>query len=461
MSKRTDPAFITNAERSGIALWVRLSLILAVGVLAGLASVAAVNRLYRNNLQSQASAVASVLDTDTVRSLAMPHGKEYDKNYAQLKQKMAAAKKSIGNVSFVYLMARDTAHGVYFLVDSEPKGSEGYSPNGQKYPEASVQLQASFSDGKRFVEGPVRDEWGTWLSALAPVGADSAAPVAMLGVDVPASSYWAVQLLVGGTPVLIAALAAGVVFTTEALRRRRQEALRMRSELVSIASHELRSPLAGLRWSQELMMSYPLDEKAKKSLEIMHNSTVKLQESIEDVLQLANLQSSTHQKLDLAEVNMGTLLADVFSVQQPVADEREISLVRSQDWPESFKIQVDERRMKRVFNNLVSNAIKYGKENTAVTVGYQATRDKYIISVSDHGIGIPKADQERVFSGFYRADNARRAAVDGTGMGLYLSRAIVQQHGGTLWLDSSEQSGTTVYVSLPITLAAPTTTDGR
>lgn len=210
-------------------------------------------------------------------------------------------------------------------------------------------------------------------------------------------------------------------------------------------------------------MNYPLDEKAKKSLEIMHNSTVKLQESIEDVLQLANLQSSTHHKLDLMDVDMSKLLDDVFSVQQPVADERHMTLVRSNDWPPSLTLRLDERRMKRVFNNLVSNAIKYGKENTAVTLGYQAARDKHIISVSDHGIGIPKADHERVFSGFYRADNARRASVDGTGMGLYLSRAIVQQHGGTLWLDSSEQAGTTVYVSLPLAAPAPdaVTTDGR
>lgn len=460
MSKRTDPAFIANAERPGVALWIRLSLILVAGVLAGLASLAAVNRLYWSNLQSQASAVASVLDAEMVESLTTPQSNDYAENYAYLKERLAAAKQSIGSVTFVYLMAHDSSRGVYFLVDSEPKGSEGYSPNGQAYAEASPQLQASFTEGKPFVEGPVRDRWGTWLSALAPVPANGSAPVAMLGIDVPASSYWAVQLLVGGTPVVIASLAAGVVYTTEALRRRRQEALRMRSELVSIASHELRSPLAGLRWSQELMMSYPLDEKAKKSLAIMHNSTVKLQESIEDVLQLANLQSNTHHRLDVAKVDMSELLADVFSVQQPVADERSISLVRSPDWPPSLVLQVDERRMKRVFNNLVSNAVKYGRENTAVTVGYQHAHDKHIISFSDHGIGIPKADQEKVFSGFYRADNARRAAVDGTGMGLYLSRAIVEQHGGALWLDSSEQAGTTVYVSLPLTAATPPT-DGQ
>lgn len=461
MSKRTDPAFIANAEQARLALWIRLLLIMTVGVLAGLASVAAVNKLYRSNLQSQAAAVASVLDATMVQSLTDPQADDYASNYAYLKQHLAAAKRSIGNVRFVYLMAHDSSKGVYFLVDSEPKDSEGYSPNGQPYAEASPKLQASFTSGAAFVEGPARDRWGTWLSALAPVQTGGSAPKAMLGMDVPASSYWAVQLLVGGTPVVIAALAAGVVYTTEALRRRRQEALRMRSELVSIASHELRSPLAGLRWSQELMMSYPLDEKAKKSLEIMHNSTVKLQESIEDVLQLANLQSSTHHRLDVATVDMGKLLTDVFSVQQPVADERNITLVRSQDWPPGLLLEVDERRMKRVFNNLVSNAVKYGRENTAVTVSYQLAQGKHIISVSDHGIGIPKADQEKVFSGFYRADNARRAAVDGTGMGLYLSRAIVEQHGGTLWLDSSEQAGTTVYVSLPLAATATPSTDSQ
>ena len=196
-------------------------------------------------------------------------------------------------------------------------------------------------------------------------------------------------------------------------------------------------------------MSYPLEEKVKKSLELMHNSTIKLQESIEDVLQLANLQSDGKHKLDLADVDMTNLVDDVFLVQQPAAEEHNITLKRSDDWPITLTLHVDERRLKRVFNNLVSNAVKYTKADTAVIIGYREATGRHVITVSDHGIGIPKGDQEKVFSGFYRADNARKASVNGTGMGLYLSRAIIEQHGGTLWIESSEQAGTTIYVSLP------------
>lgn len=446
--KSPDTAYITHKSGWVHGVWFKILIILLIGLVAGYFGQRAVSQLYRENLQSRAAMVADVLSGDTVEALKDPSNSAYHESYDDVKRKFAAVKESIGNGRFVYLMARNDAKGVYFLVDSEESGTDGYSPNGQVYTEASDELKQIFVDGGLFVEGPVRDRWGSWLSAHAPVKGENGNVIAVLGMDVPASTYVTMLAVSGGLPILIACLASVVVYMGARARRLDEEALRMRSELVSIASHELRSPLSGLRWSQELMLSYPLDEKVKKSVDLMHNSTIKLQESIEDVLQLANLQAGG-KRLDLADVNVSLLIDDVFAVQQPAAAEHQLTLSRAQDWPDTLLVRLDERRMKRVLNNLVSNAIKYGRPNTEVTIGYRKSQSGHVISVSDHGIGIPAEDQQKVFSGFFRADNARKAAVEGTGMGLYLSRAIVEQHGGKLWFESSEQAGTTIYLQLP------------
>ena len=99
--------------------------------------------------------------------------------------------------------------------------------------------------------------------------------------------------------------------------------------------------------------------------------------------------------------------------------------------------------MKRVLNNLISNAIKY------VQVGHERVDGKHVITITDHGIGIPKSEQDKVFGGFYRASNAVAKESSGTGMGLYMSRNTIEQHGGKLWLKSDEGKGTTVYIQLP------------
>jgi len=99
--------------------------------------------------------------------------------------------------------------------------------------------------------------------------------------------------------------------------------------------------------------------------------------------------------------------------------------------------------------NIVSNAIKYSPENSPITFLYDSKEDMHVIGVRDHGIGIPEEEQTKVLEGYYRATNATKVQAHGTGLGLWVTRLIVEKHGGVLRLDSKVGKGTTIYASFP------------
>jgi signal transduction histidine kinase len=111
---------------------------------------------------------------------------------------------------------------------------------------------------------------------------------------------------------------------------------------------------------------------------------------------------------------------------------------------------VDGEKMRQVFQNLVNNAFKYSKEGGHVEVGIKEDKNAVVFYVKDRGIGIPENQQHRLFEKFFRATNALTAHTDGTGLGLYIIKAIVEGHKGKVWFESKENVGTTFFVSLPI-----------
>lgn len=268
-----------------------------------------------------------------------------------------------------------------------------------------------------------------------------------LVVDRPRTATFTIALAI--LPLLIACIGSVVVVIVDRNRRRQLEFVERKAELISAIAHELISPLAGIRWGAEGLTHMSHEENTKKLASAMYKSANRLQENIDDVLSLARL-GSEGQKLNSCPTDMVRLIQEVFATQQLAADEKRVQLAWAPDWPAQLIITCDATRMKRVLNSLVSNAIKYTRDGTVVRVACVLTPDFQRIMVSDEGIGIPQAEQEKVFSGFYRAQNAIKSGRPGTGMGLYLARATVEQHGGTLWLQSAEDKGTTVGMDFPV-----------
>lgn len=434
------------AEQSPLLVTTRVKVLLTLltGLVLMILAVFLARYQYTESLLSRVETMSTLLDPARVESIRS--GDENAKeNEAYLRSKLYVARSVNDDAQTLFVLATTKTNEVYYLVDSETPGAQTGAP----YEEASETLKASFYSGTPFIEGPAITESDTRLSIVGPIFDRTGQQIAVIGMRVLPSAYYSVIAASALIPATAALLLAAVFITTDTMRKRRQENVRMRSELVSIASHELRTPLTGIRWGEESLMSTKLSKDSQSTLQSMYDSTLRLQESIEDILQLANWQAGRQQQLIKTSTDINHLFEGIFATQKLPAAQKNVTLEFDRKWPKKLLVNCDAQRMKRVLNNLVSNAIKYSRQGTAVVVGHERVDGKHVITITDHGIGIPENEQEKVFGGFYRASNAVAKESSGTGMGLYMSRNTIEQHGGKLWLKSDEGKGTTVYIQLP------------
>jgi signal transduction histidine kinase/CHASE3 domain sensor protein len=227
-----------------------------------------------------------------------------------------------------------------------------------------------------------------------------------------------------------------------------REAERVKNELMATVSHELRTPLASIvGFTELLLMRDPEPEVRKSHLQTVHAEARRLAELIDDFLDLQRIAERGRLPLERRRVDLRPLVADqarVFAAQS----EAHSLAVRMPEEP--LVTEADPSRLKQVLANLLSNAIKYSPDGGEIAVeGW--VRDGVIgVAVRDLGLGIPTAQQERVFERFYRAPGATERAIGGTGLGLALSREIVEAHDGTIGFESVEGQGTRFWFELPL-----------
>lgn len=435
-----SPLLVTT--RVKILLTVLVSLVIA------LLSVFLVHQQYMLSLTTRTETIATLIDSQKLESVRT-NDSEASRNASLLKQQLQMARGTNTDAQYMFVMSVTPNNVPFFLVDSAPKGTNKYKPSGHDYPDASSALMAAFYSNQSTIFGPVVSTKGAALSVVSPVYDPLGKRIGLVGIEIRPETYFSVISLSIIIPLLGATLLSAMFLTSDSIRRRQYENVRMRSELVSIASHELRTPLTGIRWGEESLLKKDIGTESKQILQSMYDSTLRLQESIEDILQLANWQAGRNQDLVKTSTDITDLIEAIFATHKLPAAQKNVSLEFEHKWPRKLILNCDSQRMKRVFNNLISNAIKYSQPNTVVYVGHQKIEGRHVITIKDTGIGIPKDEQNKVFEGFYRASNASKHKANGTGMGLYMSRSAIEQHGGKLWLSSTENKGTTVYVQLP------------
>lgn len=410
-------------------------------------SAVATRDQYRAELVDRASTIASSLDSEKVSEL---EGKAEDSNkpvYHELQTKLRLLKQSSIDTRSIYLAGIKNGQ-VYFTVDSEVPGTAYYSSPGEPYPEASGLFKSLFQGTSPAVEGPLADSYGNWVSGLAPVvDLRTGTAVAVVGIDIDADEYNKTIVLSAALPLLVTLVFLVVLVIYEWNRQRVQRELRMRSELMSIASHELRTPITGMRWAAESLLHTQPEGPTKAMAQAMYDSVLNLQAGTEDILQLTRLQKNP--KMQLAPTDLVQLIVEICNTQRILAGQKRVIIKLDSTWPTTLLASVDPNRMKQVFHNIVSNAVKYTVEGSTVTLSYKRDNKFHRISITDEGIGIPKDEQSRVFEGFYRASNAKATGESGTGLGLYLSKTIVEQHHGKLSFITEQNKGTTFTVSLP------------
>ncbi|KRK35621.1 cell wall metabolism sensor histidine kinase WalK [Levilactobacillus parabrevis] len=227
-----------------------------------------------------------------------------------------------------------------------------------------------------------------------------------------------------------------------------------RKQFVSNVSHELRTPLTSVRAYIESLSegAWKDPEIAPKFLKVTQEETDRMIRMINDLLTLSRMDSGT-QKVDLEMVNLNELfnyVLDRFDMMLKQDDRPEKTYTIKRDFTKrDLWVEIDTDRFTQVLDNLMNNAIKYSPDGGTVTCRLLETHNNVILSVSDQGLGIPRADIPRIFDRFYRVDKARSRAQGGTGLGLAISREVVQLLGGRIWVDSREGRGSTFYISLP------------
>ncbi|MFF2315111.1 sensor histidine kinase [Arthrobacter sp. NPDC058097] len=221
-------------------------------------------------------------------------------------------------------------------------------------------------------------------------------------------------------------------------------ALSAKDNFVATVSHELRTPLTSILGYLELVLDEPGHEDIAEELRIVQRNAHHLLGLVNDLIAIA----SERIELTLQDADVAGLLASVVASSHAKATVSGVQLVL--DVEEPLTARVDPGRMRQVFGNLVSNAIKFSPDGGRVIARAHRANSRVVCSISDTGIGMDGQEQEQAFTKFFRSARSRETAIPGAGLGLPISKTIVEGHGGSISLRSAPGKGTTVTVSLPV-----------
>lgn len=227
---------------------------------------------------------------------------------------------------------------------------------------------------------------------------------------------------------------------------------KLKSDFVSVASHQLRTPLSAIIWEIELLLSKNkrgLNERQKKSLETINSLSCRMTRLVNDLLDVTRIDQKRlilrKEVIDIVDISEKTI-KDISSL----AASRNIAISFNANNKRIPKIIGDPERIRLVVENLLNNAIKYVVKKGRIEIKI-VRRDNFVVfSIKDNGVGIPEEQQNQVFEKFFRSDNVVKYQTEGTGLGLYIAKNIIEQTGGKIWFQSIENVGSVFSFSLPV-----------
>ncbi|VDG20932.1 cell wall metabolism sensor histidine kinase WalK [Lactiplantibacillus mudanjiangensis] len=227
-----------------------------------------------------------------------------------------------------------------------------------------------------------------------------------------------------------------------------------RKQFVSNVSHELRTPLTSLRSYIEALSdgAWQDPEVAPGFLKVTQEETDRMIRMINELLSLSRMDSGTT-RVDMELVNINEMFNYVLNrfdmILKKDDNPAKYYTIKREFTKRDLWVEIDTDKFTQVLDNIMNNAIKYSPDGGVITCRLLETHNQVIISITDQGLGIPRADLAHVFDRFFRVDKARSRAQGGTGLGLAISKEVVQMLGGRIWVDSVEGHGSTFYISLP------------
>ncbi len=252
------------------------------------------------------------------------------------------------------------------------------------------------------------------------------------------------------SPIMLAGRPIGMIEVVRDITRE-QQIDKAKTEFVSLASHQLRTPLTAMRWYLELLLKGrmgALSPQQEASLHEVHRVSLRMIELVAALLSVARIEIGT---LTVAPQpsNITQLAQDVVFELRPQIAEKNLDFVEQYDSSIPL-LPLDPDLTRVIFQNLLSNAVKYTPAGGSVSLAIKRKGRHVHIKVADTGYGIPKRQQRHLFTKLFRADNVRQKDTDGTGLGLYIVQSIVENSGGKIKFESEENKGTTFYVRLPL-----------
>lgn len=276
------------------------------------------------------------------------------------------------------------------------------------------------------------------------------------------SSGTPLPVAVTASPIILDGVFLGTIIVFRDITNEKQVD-RAKTEFVSLASHQLRTPLSAINWYTEMLLAGDagvLLPEQLKYLQEVASANARMIQLVNDLLNVSRIELGTFLS-NPQPVKPITILRSVMDEQKPAIDEKQLTLTETHT--PDLSIQADPVLFRAIIQNLLSNAVKYTPEHGSISITLTQVPESTLIaevqvpalsmlfSITDTGYGIPAHQASRIFTKLFRADNVQEKDTQGTGLGLYIAKSICQAAGGDIWFSSKENQGTTFYFYIPAT----------
>lgn len=234
----------------------------------------------------------------------------------------------------------------------------------------------------------------------------------------------------------------------------KKEMERVKSEFISVASHQLRTPLTAAKWNLEMLNSNQLGELTEDQLSTVnqiYNTNEKMIHLVNSYLDVSKFDQSININVTKLKQNLVDSVNKVIKKNKVIAEDKQVYINLNEQIPEEVEVAYAQEQIEQVINQVLHNAIIYSKaEGGDININIEKDEEHVTITIQDFGIGVPDEDKEQIFKKFFRASNAVSRDPDGIGLGLYIANSIIKVHGGQMEFTSNVDEGTTVKIKLPL-----------